>query len=593
MKNIFYFALAILVALASSLPVLAGSTFTCADVTEIPQIECEALVALYNSTNGPGWANSTNWLVTTTPRDWYGVTVTRGYVTSLFLSANLLQGSLPPELGNLTNLTDLHMWSNQLSDSIPSELGNLTNLLYLDLWENQLSGSLPPELGNLTKLSDLNLSENRLSGSLPPELSNLTNLIWMYLAWNQLSGSIPPELSNLTNLKVLALDSNQLSGSIPPELCKLTNLAILDLPENHLSGNIPPELGELTSLVQLQLGSNQLSGGIPPELGNLTLMAYLNLSGNQLSGSIPPELSDLTDLRVLDLSYNHLIGSIPSWLGNLTNPVFLSLGGNQLSGTIPLELSILTGLERLDLSNNLLSGSIPPELGKLTLLQILWLQGNLLEGDIPSNFTDLVNLYDPGQYYPGYDGLDLDSNLLNVPPGYPDPNNPLHVFLHQKDPDWQFYQGFQQVIGAGGGALTSLDGRTDFLFPAGALITDTTFTFMPQPAPHHAHPGLGFAHDSFALTAEDAFGNPVTAFNLPVTVTLTYTDADFGGMPEASLGLYYWDGAASAWTDAVTTCPGNYTRDPVGNLLALPLCHLTEFGVFGTPMRVFLPGVHH
>jgi len=37
--------------------------FPCSDVTEIPQIECEALVALYNVAGGPGWEERTaGWL---------------------------------------------------------------------------------------------------------------------------------------------------------------------------------------------------------------------------------------------------------------------------------------------------------------------------------------------------------------------------------------------------------------------------------------------------------------------------------------------------------------------------------------------------
>ena len=41
----------------------AGQTpiFTCDGVSEIPRAECDALVALYNSTNGPGWTNN-DWL---------------------------------------------------------------------------------------------------------------------------------------------------------------------------------------------------------------------------------------------------------------------------------------------------------------------------------------------------------------------------------------------------------------------------------------------------------------------------------------------------------------------------------------------------
>ena len=110
---------------------------------------------------------------------------------------------------------------NQLSGSIPPELGNLTNLQYLDLYCNQLSGSIPPELGNLANLQDLYLYSNQLSGSIPPELGNLANLQYLDLYVNQLSGSIPPELGNLANLQRLFLSSNPLSGSLPQDLTKL------------------------------------------------------------------------------------------------------------------------------------------------------------------------------------------------------------------------------------------------------------------------------------------------------------------------------------------------------------------------------------
>jgi hypothetical protein len=49
-------------------------------------------------------------------------------------------------------------------------------------------------------------------------------------------------------------------------------------------------------------------------------------------------------------------------------------------------------------------------------------------------------LKDPGQAWDGGDGLDLDYNHLNVPAGYPDPGDPLQVFLFQKDPDWHLRQ---------------------------------------------------------------------------------------------------------------------------------------------------------
>ena len=121
----------------------------------------------------------------------------------------------------------------------------------------------------------------------------------------------------------------------------------------------------------------------------------------------------------------------------------------------------------------------------------------------------------------------------------------------------------------------------------------TTFSFTPQPEPTYDTGWLSFANASFQLSAEDAVGDPVTAFDPPIIVTIYYTDADITGIPENSLSLYYWDSASSTWLDAVTTCPGGeYTRDLDGNSFSLPVCHLTEFAVLGSPIHILLPMVH-
>jgi Leucine-rich repeat (LRR) protein len=325
----------------------------CTTVTEIPSSECNALVALYNSTNGSGWGNKTGWLVSNTPCSWFGITCSNGHVIEIFFNNNQLRGSIPSDLGNLTNLINLELSMNQLSGSIPAELGNLTNLMNLRLYTNQLTGGIPAELGSLTNLTELDLGGNQFTGNIPPELGNLTNLTYLYLGWNQFSqgGS-----------------GNQLTGSIPAELGSLTNLTELDLKGNQLTGSIPPELGDLTNLTYLDLGENQLIGGIPPELGNLTNLKGLSLHSNQLSGSIPPELGNLTNLTELWLNSNQLSGSIPLELGNLTNLKGLNLDSNQLIGNIPPELGNLTQMRRLYLDVNLLSGSIPDSLRNLIVL---------------------------------------------------------------------------------------------------------------------------------------------------------------------------------------------------------------------------------
>jgi len=280
-------------------------------VGAISNVEREALIALYNSTNGDNWYIKSNWLGPPgTEGTWYGLTCDLGqnHVVELKLDMNNLVGKIPPELGNLKNLTVLYSGGNELSGTIPPELGNLKNLAGLNLTMNQLSGTIPPELGNLKNLTALTLSDNQLSGSIPPELGNLKNLTALTLSDNQLSGSIPSELGNLKNLVMLFLGDNQLSGSIPPELGHLKNLVVLFLSDNQLSGTIPPELGYLKNLAGLSLDNNQLSGSIPSELGNLKNLETLHLKANELSSTIPPELGKLTNLSnaLSNFDYNAL-----------------------------------------------------------------------------------------------------------------------------------------------------------------------------------------------------------------------------------------------------------------------------------------------
>ncbi len=99
--------------------------FDCSAVGQIPQTECQALVAFYNSTNGAGWRYKGGWLVTNTPCSWYSVVCASGHVTKLSLYSNQLSGGIPPQLGNLANLWSLLVDHNPLSGALPQSLVNL------------------------------------------------------------------------------------------------------------------------------------------------------------------------------------------------------------------------------------------------------------------------------------------------------------------------------------------------------------------------------------------------------------------------------------------------------------------------------------
>ena len=342
---------------------LAGASYA-----QIPQIERDALIALYNSTDGANWTDKTGWLGSAgTECVWYGITCSSGAVSAISLYDNSLTGSIPAELGNLTNLTNLTLSVNSLTGSIPAELGNLTNLTNLYLGSNSLSGNIPAELSNLTNLTGLRLGDNSLSGSVPAELGNLENLTGLYLNSNSLTGSIPVEINNLTNLKSFFLDSNSLSGSIPAELGNLENLTALYLHGNSLTGSIPAELSKLANLDALYLNNNSLTGSIPSELGNLLSLTYLGLHGNSLTGSIPAELGNLKNLTYLSLYGNSLSGGIPAELGNLTNLITLYLNSNLLTGSIPVEINNLTNLNSLYLNSNSLTGPLPQWLSDMSI----------------------------------------------------------------------------------------------------------------------------------------------------------------------------------------------------------------------------------
>lgn len=227
-----------------------------------------SLVTFHNATNGANWI--TPWNLSQPMNTWNGVTLNGfGCVTHLSLRDRLLNGSIPPEIGNLYHLRNL------------------------DLYDNQLSGTIPAELGNLVNLNNLVFGRNQLTGNIPTEFGNLNNLHVLQLNSNQLDGNIPYQLGNLQNLQILWLTFNQLSGNIPASLGSLVNLTQLSMRSNLLTGNIPSSFGNLSDLTQLSLGNNQLTGNIPASLGNLNNLTYLSIEDNQLIGCYHSNLLNL------------------------------------------------------------------------------------------------------------------------------------------------------------------------------------------------------------------------------------------------------------------------------------------------------------
>jgi hypothetical protein len=311
--------------------------------SQVSKQDSLALVALYDSTDGNNWEIKTNWLTNQPAGTWYGVTIESGRVREIILTDNNLTGSIPPEIGNLTDLRSINLRQNNLEGSIPSQIGNLTKLESLDIYQNELTGELPPEMGNMTQLSFIKLSNNLLTGTIPEEFTNLSNLETLAISSNHLSGDFPMHVLSMSKLEYLWFQWNRFTGAIPPEIGNLTNLIALSLHSNQFTGEYPKELGNLVNLQFLYLGNTSGSENYP--------------ANNRCTGSIPKEIGNLVNLERLWIKgEKNLTGSIPSEFGNFIKIWQIDLSGNKLTGTVPKELVSLSNLTKLDLSNNELTG---------------------------------------------------------------------------------------------------------------------------------------------------------------------------------------------------------------------------------------------
>jgi len=182
--------------------------------TVASQPECDALVGLYQATDGPNWTNHSGWNTPTDPCTWHGVTCSPAGVTKLDVYGNNLTGSVPASIGGLTNVTVLTLSDNHLT-SLPNEIGNLTSLEKFYMEANPLP-VLPPGIGNLHNLTDLWVIQDHLT-ALPPQFGNLTKLETFDMSGNYVT-ALPVEFGNLASLKSATIWANRLTGDITAQM---------------------------------------------------------------------------------------------------------------------------------------------------------------------------------------------------------------------------------------------------------------------------------------------------------------------------------------------------------------------------------------
>lgn len=288
------------------------------DRTSIINLNCphpdyDALMVLYNQTNGAAWDDNTGWAEgqigeNCDPCTWYGIGCdNNGRVISLILDNNALAGTIPDL--NLPFLSQLELGFNQLEGEIP-DFSGLPALQRFRAMDNQLTGSLP-DFSNMPLLEILHCANNELSGTIP-DFTSLPNLRELILMGNMLVGTIP-DFTDLPNLEWLEIGQNQLEGEIP-DFSATPQVYRFRCMNNFLTGNIP----DFTNLPLLEIfhcADNSLSGMIPA-FSNTPVLRELTVAGNELTGPIP-DLAYLPELDVFYCNNNNLSCFFPAFICGL------------------------------------------------------------------------------------------------------------------------------------------------------------------------------------------------------------------------------------------------------------------------------------
>jgi len=273
-------------------------------------------------------------------------------VVHIEMADNFISGSIPSEIGNLSNLIYLDLGNNNIS-ALPTTIGNLTSLEFLEIANNQLT-EIPASIGNLRMLYVLDASYNQIE-YLPGSMSNMGNLLYLYINDNQIKGQLSAWLANVSNIFYrLTIQNNQLEGCYPDELKQLCDELDPSFNMNRYisDGNnfdtswedfcatetgscIPPSTScrQTDSLALIKVFNSfglAMENDLPIDfwpgvyLNENGCVDQLVLPDFFLFGEIDPAIGDLSEIITIDLSENLLAGVIPSTIGNLTNLQYLN-----------------------------------------------------------------------------------------------------------------------------------------------------------------------------------------------------------------------------------------------------------------------------
>lgn len=362
-------------------------------VQAVPQIEKDALIALYNATDGPNWNNNENWNSALPVDSWYGVKTNNGHVSGIYLYNNNLTGILPADMVNLSQIEHVRVSNNNLYGAIP-DLTGLSNLTGFTIWNNNFQfGDFENEFNDYITLTTSNNGFFNYSPMNKVETEIVVDIVagsnYSYnmptisgtgitYQWYKNDVILPGETGQTLNITNAQLSD---AGNYT---CKASSPIITDLTIDRNTIYIydtvlPSDKTALIALYYATDGANWTNNTNWNTSAPVYQWYGVEMEGNRVTS--------------IDLNYNNLVGTLPLQIGDLDALKKLTLSSNQISGNIPIETGGLLNLTNLNLRGNQLTGNIPNSFSNLNLMVYFYIDGNQLSGDIPNVFLGWTNLY--------------------------------------------------------------------------------------------------------------------------------------------------------------------------------------------------------
>ncbi len=245
-----------------------------------------------------------------------------------------------------------------MEGSIPAEIGKLSELESLGMTNQKVIGTLPAEINQLKKLKVLSINGfNTIDNSAYeiPDLSGLTSLrqldIWMNVKLGDWSTWVKelPVLESLVLVKVI------INGPIPEWFSEL-NLSTIVLRENGISGTIP-NLSSM-NLTTLSISDQKFDPSSFPEwISSIPTLTRLILENANLEGEVPGAIFDNEELIVFNVIGNKLTGDLSSMIDNtLPKLLDLKISNNQFSGILNPNFFNPEVFKEIKAENNRLTG---------------------------------------------------------------------------------------------------------------------------------------------------------------------------------------------------------------------------------------------